>query len=520
MDNCPICTRFVLPHAKKVKCSLCYTYYHIKCISLNHEDHDYIKSNLTSWYCCNCLSHIFPFNHMEDNDIFIAEIDNMDIEAKTIESLSESLFNPLELNNDDIYSPLCDVDPDANYFNELNAHISQNCNYYYEYSFHDIIQTRFKNMINHQVFSLCHMNIRSLKANLTSFEICLQNLQFQFSVIGMTETWLTDSNSDLYNILGYNFVETLRTERSGGGVGIFIRSNVVYQIRPDLSLSNGSSESIFIEVDKDLFKKDKNIIIGVIYRPPNTDLKLFNDDINELLDSLEREHKYCYLMGDYNINLLNYGKHSESTSFIDILYAHSFMSLINRPTRVAKDSATLIDNIFTNCYSNIDNTFQCLIYTDVTDHFPIIHVDFGMKLLDTDSVVTWRNVSYKNRQRFHQSISSIDWRSLYNESGTQTAFNLFHSTLLKHFHKHFPKQTVKMRYANRKPWLTQGMKDSIKEKNKLYKKYLKISTVANETRYKTYRNKLHHILKIAEKQHYSELLMNCQSDIKKNMENH
>ena len=137
-------------------------------------------------------------------------------------------------------------------------------------------------------------------------------------------------------------------------------------------------------------------------------------------------------------------------------------------TRVAKDSATLIDNIFTNCYSNIDNTFQCLIYTDVTDHFPIIHVDFGMKLLETDSVVvTRRNLSYKNHQRFHQSISSIVWRSLYNESGTQTAFNLFHSTLLKHSHKHFPKQTVKIRYANRKPWLTQGMKDSIKEKNKL-----------------------------------------------------
>ena len=41
----------------------------------------------------------------------------MDIDTKTIESLSESLFNPLELNNDDIYSPLCDVDPDANSFN-------------------------------------------------------------------------------------------------------------------------------------------------------------------------------------------------------------------------------------------------------------------------------------------------------------------------------------------------------------------------------------------------------------------
>ena len=40
-------------------------------------------------------------------------------------------------------------------------------------------------------------------------------------------------------------------------------------------------------------------------------------------------------------------------------------------------------------------------------------------------------------------------------------------------------------------------------------------TVANEIRYKTYRNKLHHILKIAEKQHFSELLINCQNDVKK-----
>ena len=242
---------------------------------------------------------------------------------------------------------------------------------------------------------------------------------------------------------------------------------------------------------------------------------LFNDDINELLDNLEREHKYYYLMGDYDINLLNYSKHVETTSFIDILHAHCVLSLINCPTRIAKESATLIDNVFINCYSNIDNTFQCLIYTDVSDHFPILHVDFGMKLLDTDSVMTRRNLSYKNRQRFQESISCIDWGSFYNESDTQTAFGLFHSTLLKHFHRHFPKQTVKMRYTNRKSWLTQGLKDSIEVKDKLYKKYLKVRTVANEIRYKTYRNKLHHILKIAEKQHFSELLINCHNDVKK-----
>ena len=230
----------------------------------------------------------------------------------------------------------------------------------------------------------------------------------------------------------------------------------------------------------DVFHKNINIIIGVIYRPPDTDLKLFNDSINDLLDTLGRERKYCYLMGDFNINLLNFDKHAETTSFVDMLHAHSFVSLINRPTRVTKKSATLIDNIFTNCYCNIEHTFQCLIYTDVSDHFPIVHIDFEMKLCDTDTSVTRRNLSYKNRQRFYESISSVNWEALYSESDTQTAFGLFHSTLLKHFHKSFPKQTVKIRYNNRKPWLTQGLKDSIRTKNKLYRKYSKVKSVANE----------------------------------------
>ena len=86
---------------------------------------------------------------------------------------------------------------------------------------------------------------------------------------------------------------------------------------------------------------------------------------------------------------------------------------------------------------------------------------------------------------------------------------------MNQFHRHFPKQAVKMRYNNRKPWLTQGLKDSIKVKKMLYKKCLKVKTIANETIYKTYTNKLNHRLKIAKKQHYSKLLINCQNDVKK-----
>ena len=153
-----------------------------------------------------------------------------------------------------------------------------------------------------------------------------------------------------------------------------------------------------------MYLGNRNIIIGVIYRPPNTDLKLLNDSLNDLLDTLGRERKYCNLMGDFNINLLNFDKHAETTSFVDMLRAQSFVSFINRPTRVTKNSATLINNIFTNCYCNIENTFQCLIYTNVSDHFPIVHIDFEMQLCDTDTAVNRRNLSYKNRQGFYECV--------------------------------------------------------------------------------------------------------------------
>ena len=52
--------------------------------------------------------------------------------------------------------------------------------------------------------------------------------------------------------------------------------------------------------------------------------------------------------------------------------------------------------------------------------------------------------------------------------------------------------------------MTEGLKNSIKTKNKLYVKYVEIRSVYNEINYKTFRNKFKHILHIAEKKHYAE----------------
>ena len=49
--------------------------------------------------------------------MFVLEVNQLDVCTRTIESLTEILFNPFELNNDH-YCPLNDVDPDLHFFNE------------------------------------------------------------------------------------------------------------------------------------------------------------------------------------------------------------------------------------------------------------------------------------------------------------------------------------------------------------------------------------------------------------------
>jgi len=50
-------------------------------------------------------------------------------------------------------------------------------------------------------------------------------------------------------------------------------------------------------------------------------------------------------------------------------FSQSFFPLINRPTKITCQSATLIDNIFTN--DMISNLVPSILCSDVSDHLPV-----------------------------------------------------------------------------------------------------------------------------------------------------
>ena len=81
----------------------------------------------------------------------------------------------------------------------------------------------------------------------------------KFSFLAFTETWINESNHELYRFPGYNCTK-------GGGVSLAIRRDISYKVRNELEYFDSEMESLFIEIDRSAFSATNDIIMGVIYR--------------------------------------------------------------------------------------------------------------------------------------------------------------------------------------------------------------------------------------------------------------
>ena len=98
-----------------------------------------------------------------------------------------------------------------------------------------------------------------------------------------------------------------------------------------------------------------------------------------------------------------------------------------RPTRITKESATIIDNIFTNELQRI--TCSGLIINDMSDHLPIFQIcDY------TDDVHSGRN-QYKTKetrlindqtiQHFSNALSAASWDDIVNDHDVHHSYRKF-----------------------------------------------------------------------------------------------
>ena len=128
------------------------------------------------------------------------------------------IFTPFEL-NEDLNLPLIDSDPDVQFYNSQCNNSLHYRDYYLEDSFNNKVSDL--NLSTGCLF-MVHMNIQSTVKNLNEFDLYTNNLNQEFPIIALSETWLKDHNCDRYGIDGYNAEHNCRRNRGGGGVSFHI----------------------------------------------------------------------------------------------------------------------------------------------------------------------------------------------------------------------------------------------------------------------------------------------------------
>ena len=124
------------------------------------------------------------------------------------------------------------------------------------------------------------------------------------------------------------------------------------------------------------------------------------------MDIVINEDKEFVLLGDLNKNLLNEEIDRDWGNFITSL---GLTQLVNEPTRVTKDSTTLIDHIYTNNEENIQYISVKQICS--SDHFAVFCSRKAHSEIDKTKhqTITYRSFKTFDESRFLTDLSLVPW---------------------------------------------------------------------------------------------------------------
>jgi hypothetical protein len=142
-----------------------------------------------------------------------------------------------------------------------------------------------------------------------------------------------DQFSDIFG--PYDWPRTIRVTvpQLGGGVTIYVKNSLYYKVRTEISINN--LEILWVEIRN---SNNDNFLVGVIYRPPNSNLhiwELFCESVDKALDS----DLPLFLVGDYNCDMLS----NSSNYFKKILNRLNLENVVLEATNFTTGTGTCID---------------------------------------------------------------------------------------------------------------------------------------------------------------------------------
>ena len=259
--DCNFCNILISKRQKHDSGCVCRVSYHLKCINLLKKTPN-INANLNylynSWLCTSCATETLPFFSLTATaftDLFSNPV--LKVPLPSADELNNILLDATNCFDSDN-----DIDDNIVQNNQMNTYFSvQRSN--------ALLNGKYS---NEDSFSTICVNVRSLinLHNFSKFESLISGLDFQPHLIAVNETWEKPHTIGQHkNLNGYVYISNPRVVSRGGGVGMYMKQNLIFALCPELSLMHEKSfESLFVTIQFE----GRRLICGTVYRPPRNDI--------------------------------------------------------------------------------------------------------------------------------------------------------------------------------------------------------------------------------------------------------
>jgi len=351
-----------------------------------------------------------------------------------------------------------------------------------------------------KLFSFVHYNVQSAlpKIDLLSSELS------NFDVISLTETWLSDNiNSQDINITGFH--PPLRYDRPNdnhGGVAVYVKETFPCSRRPDLELPD--IECVWIELQL----KNKPILIGTFYRPPNSHANCLYQIENSIGLAIDTDITDIIVAGDLNLNANN---NSTARKITNICRQANLDQIINEPTHFTESSESLIDLIMVSNNERVilSGVGEPFLEQNVRYHCPV----FCILNFQKHHIPSFKRRVWKYQEAdflgMKEAFTNTNWNELFSNNTDLSAINITNH-ISNSCSSFIPNKIITVRHAD-PPWFHNGLRTLIRKRKRAYDKAKRSNSIPHWNAYKKLRNETISLLRQSKQAYKENLAANLKS---------
>ncbi len=386
--------------------------------------------------------------------------------------------------------------------------------------------------------SILQFNARSVLPKMS--ELSTMTLQLKPLLVAVSESWLSASVPDGAVLLpGYSSI--VRADRSppprkvgtsattssrsttgpparpkrkqhGGGVLLLVHDSLPFTVRRDLQLWD---ESVWIEVQvgKPSSHGSQSLIVGCVYRAPDSDLASVEDfaqRLESIVNKINLNRTQLALVGDFNARSPSWhaaDSYNPAGRILEAVFLRlGLTQCVRSPTHISKDGSlgSLLDLVLVSDSS---------LVSDVSIHPPLGSSDHLSVLCQLCSPPFQRGNGPGRKvwcfekadfPTINKRLGNADWSGIQAAEDVDGAWTAWRSVFLSIVNKAVPSKIIK-NFKRKNPCVTPAIEIAIKEKRAALRLMKKHPTDANRDTFKQKRNAVTHLLRKSERSRASTL---------------